>query len=377
MRLAEFIDANIEPILNEWVAFARKQAGSDGMDLETLRDHASGMLRTIAADLRTPQTTSEQFVKSQGEASPDASPAQSAAQSHGTGRARDGFTVGEMMAEFRALRASVLHLWTESRGDLARADLRDLMRFNEAIDQALVESVAQYTGAVDQSHDLFVAILGHDLRTPLHMITLVAEHVLDAKLVEAPHIPLIARAMRSARRMSHMLDDLLDFTRSRMGTSIAIQPRQIDLAEVVSDAVDEMRSASPHHDFNVQFAGDLRGKFDGSRLSQVLINLLGNAVQHGAASAPVAVTARGDGDQIVIEVRNAGPTIDPQDISGLFSPFKRLRRGVNANDAHHLGLGLFIADQIVLAHGGRMVVTSNAEQGTCFAAHLPRVMKGE
>ena len=377
MRLSDFIDANIDPILDEWVTFARKQAGSDGMDLDTLRDHASDMLRTIAKDLRTPQTPAEQVVKSQGEAPPDASPTESAAQSHGTGRARDGFTVGEMMAEFRALRASVLRLWTESRGDLARADLQDLMRFNEAMDQAMVESVATYTGAVDQSHDLFVAILGHDLRTPLHMITLVAEHVLDAKLVDAPHLPLIARAMRSARRMGHMLDDLLDFTRSRMGTSIAITPRQINLATVVGDAVDEMRSASPHHVFDVQLTGDLRGKFDGVRLSQALINLIGNAVQHGSASAPVTVTARGEADHVVIEVRNVGPTIDPQDISGLFSPFKRLRRGVQASDAHHLGLGLFIADQIVLAHGGRLEVTSNAEQGTCFAVHLPRVVKGK
>ena len=377
MRLSDFIDANIDPILDDWVAFARKQAGSEGMDLDTLRDHASGMLRTIAKDLRTPQTSAEQVVKSQGEAPPDASPTESAAQSHGTGRARDGFTVGEMMAEFRALRASVLRLWTESRGDLARADLQDLMRFNEAIDQAMVESVATYTGAVDQSHDLFVAILGHDLRTPLHMITLVAEHVLGAKLVDAPHLPLIARAMRSARRMGHMLDDLLDFTRSRMGTSIAITLRQINLATVVGDAVDEMRSASPHHVFDVQLTGDLRGKFDGVRLSQALINLIGNAVQHGSASATVTVTARGEADHVVIEVRNVGPTIDPQDISGLFSPFKRLRRGVQASDAHHLGLGLFIADQIVLAHGGRLEVTSNAEQGTCFAVHLPRVVKGK
>ncbi|WP_309673455.1 sensor histidine kinase [Gemmatimonas sp.] len=377
MRLSDFIDANIDPILDEWVAFARKQAGSEGMDLDTLRDHASGMLRTIAKDLRTPQTSAEQVVKSQGEAPPDVSPTESAAQSHGTGRARDGFTVGEMMAEFRALRASVLRLWTESRGDLARADLQDLMRFNEAMDQAMVESVATYTGAVDQSHDLFVAILGHDLRTPLHMITLVAEHVLGAKLVDAPHLPLIARAMRSARRMGHMLDDLLDFTRSRMGTSIAITPRQINLATVVGDAVDEMRSASPHHVFDVQLTGDLRGKFDGVRLSQALINLIGNAVQHGSASAPVTVTARGEADHVVIEVRNVGPTIDPQDISGLFSPFKRLRRGVQASDAHHLGLGLFIADQIVLAHGGRLEVTSNAEQGTRFAVHLPRVVKGK
>lgn len=277
-----------------------------------------------------------------------------------------------MLAEFRALRASVLHLWTETEGDFGRPELQDLMRFNEAIDQALVESVAQYTGAVDQSHDLFVAILGHELRTPLQTITLVAEHVRVAQLVKADHLPLVERAVRSAKRMGYMLADLVDFTRSRQSAGLAIHTSEIDLTTVVGNVVDEMRTVSPRHTFEVHLSGDLSGRFDDARICQVLINLLGNAVEHGPTSAPVVVTARGEPDQVVLEVRNMGPTIDALEMPALFSPFKRLRRGGTVSDTHHLGLGLFIADQIVSAHGGRMEVTSSDAEGTCFAAHLPR-----
>lgn len=371
MRLSDFIEANLEPILGEWVTFARKQTGADGMQKSALRDHAAEMLRVIAADLRTPQSSSEQFVKSQGEA-PSTLGKTTAAEAHGVGRASSGFSVSETMAEFRALRASVLHLWTQSRVTLSGPEVLDLMRFNEAIDQALAESVEQYTGAVDQSQDMFVAILGHDLRTPLHTVTLVTEHVLEAGLLDAQSAQLMARAVRSAKRMGRMIDDLLDFTRSRMGAGVPVDPQEIDLAVVLAEAAEEMRSASPHQVFDVQLTGNLRGRWDGARLTQVLVNLLGNAVQHGHASLPVQLSGTGKADEVMIEVRNRGPVIPAQELRGLFSPFKRLRGHSDVTDAHHLGLGLYIADQIIAAHGGHIEVTSTAHAGTCFSAHLPR-----
>src|SRR5687767_8100661 len=141
VRLADFIDANMEPILAEWVTFAESSGpAAKGMDTVALRDHAAEMLKAIVTDLRTPQTAAEQAAKSTGDA--DSTTADTAAEVHGSGRAESGFTVGEMVSEYRALRASVIRLWTTAQGTLHREDLEDLTRFNEAIDQALAESIS-------------------------------------------------------------------------------------------------------------------------------------------------------------------------------------------------------------------------------------------
>jgi signal transduction histidine kinase len=372
LRLADFIEANIEPILTEWVAFARTQFGAERMDLTALRDHAAEMLTEMVVDLRTPQTSEEQRLKSQGGSVRRKGSVPTAAESHGDGRAGGGFTVAEMMAEFRALRATVLRLWTARKGALSGTDLDDLTRFNEAIDQAIAESVARYTSKVDQSQDLFVAILGHDLRTPLHTITMVTEHVAEAGLLDAQSAPLMTRAVRSARRMSQMIDDLLDFTRSRMGVGIPIDPHDVDLQPLVEEAVGELRTGHAHHVFELVTTGDLRGSWDGPRIAQVLANLLGNAVQHGNASAPIQVSARGEAERVLISVRNEGAPISAEARAGLFSPFKRLQRSDRPANAQHLGLGLYIADQIVAAHGGSIDVASNEFDGTRFTVYLPR-----
>ncbi len=131
MRLADFIEKNSEAILAEWVAFA-ETCGPAGqaMDLEALRDHAKEMLEAIVEDLRTPQTDAEQVAKSKGEADQTPGAPDTAAEVHGAGRAESGFSVAEMVSEYRALRASVIRLWTKAEGTLTGADLDDLMRFN-------------------------------------------------------------------------------------------------------------------------------------------------------------------------------------------------------------------------------------------------------
>ena len=173
MRLSEFMLSHREEILSEWVAFARScLPTANGMDLAMLRDHASEMLDTIAADLDTPQTKLEQVDKAEGksDAEPDSEAPDTAAQSHGAARAECGFTVEHMVSEYRALRATVIRLWIEATGELTRKDLDDLVRFNEAIDQALAESTSRFTQDLDHSKEMFLAMLGHDLRTPLGAI---------------------------------------------------------------------------------------------------------------------------------------------------------------------------------------------------------------
>jgi len=374
MRLADFIATNFEPILAEWVTFA-ESCGAAGhtMDLVGLRDHALAMLTVIVADLRTPQTDAEQSEKSKGRAAPLLDGIETAAGVHGAGRAESGFTVGEMVSEYRALRASVIRLWTAANGHLTGADLDDLMRFNEAIDQSLAESITRYTQDIDRARETFVAILGHDLRTPLGAVVMGSQFMLDTGELTEPHLTLTTRIAHSARRMNQMVDDLLDFTVGRLGSGIPITRGDVDLATVVRQSVEEMSVARPESVLQFTTSGDLRGRWDAARISQVAANLLGNAVQHGAPKTLISVTLHGEGADVVLRLHNYGPAIPAADVDGLFSPFKRLRSGGGASrDSGSLGLGLYIAERIVSAHGGSIDVRSSAEAGTLFTVRLPR-----
>ena len=375
MRLADFIRANREPILVEWEAFARTCAPSSGtMDVAALRDHADQMLTTIAADLATPQGLHAQAEKSKGQA-PDENPmVATAAEEHGAGRAESGFSVAQMVAEYRALRASVIRLWTQAQGALAAEEVEDLTRFNEAIDQALAESVTRYDEGVEQAKETFVAILGHDLRLPLGAISTSAAFVLETGALEEPQRGLVVRIAASASRTIGMVGELLDFTRSRLGGGIPVVRADTDLAELVRDAADEVQAAYPRHPIRVDSVGEQRGQWDAARLAQALGNLIGNAVQHGRDGAPVTVDVRGEGEQVVVAVHNGGAVIPPDQLDGIFNPMKARQtlRQVDRTPTGSLGLGLYIAERIVDAHGGRIAVESSEGRGTTFTVFLPR-----
>ena len=371
MRLADFMTANTEPILAEWVTFASGCGpAADLMDLDALRDHAREMLGTIIRDLRSPQTDREQAEKSKGLA-PAEEGADTAAEVHGAGRAGSGFTVGEMVSEYRALRASVIRLWTDAHGTLTGDDLQDLMRFNEAIDQSLAESLTRYTRDLDQSKEMFLAILGHDLRNPLNTVIMASQFMLDTEELVEPHRTLAARMLRSARRMNTMVGDLLDFTRSRLGTGVPIVRRPMDLEREARHAVDELVGAHPGSEITLETHGALRGEWDCPRISQVLANLLGNAVQHGSTKSPITVTLTGREEDVVLTVHNRSPVIPPSEFPGIFSPFKRLH-APEAAATGSLGLGLYIAERIVTAHGGTIKAASSDVEGTTFTVTLPR-----
>jgi signal transduction histidine kinase len=376
MRLADFILANREPILVEWEAFARTCTPASGtMDVVALRDHADQMLTAIAADLQTPQGRREQAEKSKGYAQPeDAEPA-TAAEEHGAGRAESGFTVEQMVAEYRALRASVIRLWTREQGELAPADVEDLTRFNEAIDQSLAESVTEYNQELEQSKEIFLAILGHDLRTPVGAIYTSARFMLDLDELGEPHRTLLARIEGSATRTIRMVEDLLDFTRSRLGGGIPVARAEANLGRIVRDVVEEISAAHPDSRIEVDTRGEQRGEWDPARLSQALSNLIGNALQHGAEGTTIQVGISGDDDQVAIAVHNRGAVIPPDQIDGIFNPMKTRaspHRLAGGGPGGSLGLGLYIVERIVSAHGGHIRVESSEASGTTFTVFLPR-----
>ena len=376
MRLADFIVSNREPIMAEWEAFARTCAPASGsMDVAALRDHANEMLTVIAADLRTPQTGREQSEKSKGSAPSLETPGKTAAEKHGAGRAESGFTTDQMVSEYRALRASVIRLWTRAQGEIVPADLEDLTRFNEAIDQSLAESIARYTEDLDQSKETFLAILGHDLRNPLGAISMSASFMLETHELQEPHLTLMTRIARSATRMNHLIGDLLDFTRSRLGGGIPIARAEMNMGKVVHDVVDETKAAHPQRTIQVDARGSLHGKWDCARMSQVLTNLIGNALEHGSDRSVVRVDVHGDEKEVTIAVHNRGPAIPADQLNGIFNPMKRSEETGSAGGrgpSGNLGLGLYIAERIVNAHSGRIEVDSSEERGTTFTVHLPR-----
>jgi signal transduction histidine kinase len=377
MRLAEFIVANRATIMTEWEAFARTCAPASGsMDIVALSDHASEMLTVIAADLRTPQGSAAQSAKSMGHAPDDASLPSTPAEQHGAGRAVSGFTVGQMVAEYRALRASIIRLWTSAVGELERSDIDDLTRFNEAIDQSLAESVSEYSLNLEHSKEIFVGILGHDLRTPLSAMRMSAEFMLDLGELTEPSLMLTTRMVRSATRMNRMIGDLLDFTRGHIGGGIPIARAEASMGKILHEVVDEVAAAFPDCVIDVDTRTEQLGMWDAARVSQALTNLVANAAQHGAPGTTITVVLRDETGSVAISIHNRGRPIPGTQLDGLFSPMKIRDPETAASSAGgptgSLGLGLYIAERIVAAHGGHIDVASSEAAGTTFTVHLPR-----
>lgn len=217
---------------------------------------------------------------------------------------------------------------------------------------------------------IFIGILGHDLRNPLSAIKMGAQ-MLSMTPPNAPpdRVQKIGtRVANSADRMTRMIEQLLDFTRVRLGVGLEVRPSAFDLAELLADIVEELRATHSQRTFTFERDGAVVGTWDHDRLGQVFSNLLSNALVHGDAAAPVVVSLRGSGDNnVVIEVSNGGAI--PADVMpDLLKPF---RRGASSS-RQGLGLGLFIADEIIRLHGGTMELTSTEQDGTRFRIALPR-----
>ena len=375
MRLAEFILQNQKPILAEWEAFARSCSPASGsMDVSALADHASAMLVAIAKDLNTTQDKREQSDKSKGRGV-TAGDQSTAAGEHGAARAESGFSIEQMVAEFRALRATVIRLWTRQQSELRGEDVTDLTRFNEAIDQALAESVLRFTQDLEQSKEIFLGILGHDLRSPLSAVMMSAEFMLETEELTEPHLTLTRRIASSSKRMQQMIGDLLDFTRSRLGGGIPIVRAPMRLEKAVHDVVDEILAANPTRVIKLEARGGEEGNWDCSRISQAIANLIGNAIEHGMPGSAITVKVDGTSDQASVSVHNVGTPLTPDQLNGIFSSMKgagKSRKGTSSDPLGHLGLGLFISERIVHAHEGRIEVDSSESGGTTFKILLPR-----
>lgn len=369
-KLAQFIRDNTEQILAEWDTFARGLQTAEPLDVVTLRDHAREMLAAVARELEGTETGRKNRQLTGNELSRNRRH-DTAAEEHGAGRAESGFTVGQMISEFRALRVSVVRLWTRQLHEADVTDIVELTRFHEAIDKSIAESVMRFSEQIKQSKERFLAILGHDLRSPIGAIMTSSTFLLETAALDESQLTLVRNIATSADRMHHMVMDLLDFARTRFGDRIPIEREELDLGEVVESVVAEVAASSPDHTLDVRKSGDLRGKWDASRLAQVVTNLVGNAVQHGTPGTAIIVSANGDEREVSLSVQSEGPTIPTSEIRRMLAAMKDPEQD-GKRDRRHLGLGLYIVDKIATAHGGSVDVRSSDDAGTIFTVHLPR-----
>jgi signal transduction histidine kinase len=373
MRLSAFIIEHMEPILQEWEDFARTvEIPGVPMDSKGLRNHASLMLAAMAQDLETEQTAKQQVNKAQGNAPVQAE--ETAAESHALTRLTAGFTIDQMVSEYRALRASVLKQWMATLTSDSTHEMRDMLRFNEAIDQAIAESIASYTRAAQTSRDIFLGILGHDLRTPLGAILLASEVLLRTDDLGERANKLSARVYSSVKRANRIVADLLDFTRAHLGHGIPVQFEQVDLVPISEQIVDEAATFHLDADIKLVTCDSAVGAFDASRIEQVFSNLISNAVHHGDKQSPVSVSVECAEDELIFTVHNQGRPIPEDVLPTIFHPLQRYTsRGDSGQPASGgLGLGLHIASEIVEAHQGQIEVESGAS-GTTFTVRLPKL----
>src|SRR5919106_3472631 len=222
MRLSQFILSNLESILTEWESFARSVL-PESSDKLALRDEAEAMLKTIAQDMETPQTATQQAEKSKGRG--PRTEQDSAAEIHAGDRLRLGFNQAQVVSEYRALRATVIRLWVNSSPEIDASAMDQLIRFNEGIDQAVSESAARFMHLIDNSRDFATAVMTHDLRNPLNAILSSAQLLVRTEGPDKAAINALASAiLDSGKHMVQLIGNLVDFTRTRLGQPLPIKP---------------------------------------------------------------------------------------------------------------------------------------------------------
>jgi len=370
MRLSDFIVTHLDEILSSWIVRVRHAVSvAAAIDDAALEDDARELLAATAHALGS------------GAGPQSMAAVADAARAHAANRLAQGFSLDQMIAEYCAVRSDVLHRWTDTVRDFSREAHDDQLRFNDVLDRAVAASTAHYALRLELARDLFLGVLGHDLRTPLAAIAHSASLLRRGDAGKEQQVEAIERIAKSAQRMDLMIQDLLDFTRSRLGTQLPVNPAPCDIEAIARQAIDELTAFHPGTSIVFKPSGNLHGTWDSGRVMQLLSNLVDNAIRHRTGEEPVTVELRGNEDEVSIAVHNVGQVISPSEQKAIFDP---LRRGMYEDPKQPppgstagLGLGLYISLQIATSHGGGIQLTSTVEHGTCFVATLPRKVGGE
>jgi len=254
-------------------------------------------------------------------------------------------------------------------------DLTERVRSEETLRRLAAEKAALAEKArIQEFQERFIAILGHDLRNPLSAIDVGVSILRQraASLGDEPTTRVAERMKSSTRRMSRMIEQILDLARSRLGGGLDVKPAEMNLCPMMTAIVDELRAAHPSRSIELRCPAALEGLWDRDRLEQVFSNLVSNAIHYGDPERPVTVRVAVEEGDVVVTVHNDGPPIPETLRSEIFSAFRRGERDGKAAETTGLGLGLYISREILLAHGGEIDVRSNRIEGTTFQVRLPR-----
>ncbi len=431
MRLADFIQAKIEPILMEWEGFARGIWPGPATDPATLRDHAERLLHATVADMRSRQSDQQQSDKSKGNAGDgrDAAGVDRVSAEHGVGRVGSGFGLPTVIAEYRALRASVIRLWRESEPVTDLNDLYDVTRFNESIDQSLTQAVGAYSQHVEQERtaafeeqtrqddelrklngellvssvrqhelteraehagaalrqakeeaeaanrakDAFLAVLSHELRTPLTPVAMAA-----AAMEVDPRLPFefrddVAMIRRNLDLETRLIDDLLDLSRVT-NRKLRLNPQPTDVHRLIRHVLETVGPELHEKRLTVEqqlAATNDRVDGDPARLQQTLWNLLRNSGKFTPARGRVTIRTWNEADRLLIEVGDTGVGIAAEVLPRIFDPFEQGAADVTRRYGG-MGLGLAIAKGVVDLHGGTIRAASDGKgKGAAFTVDLP------
>lgn len=362
MSLAEFIHHHRKQIQSDWEVRAFGMRAEEAGDSLVLQPHMEALLDAIAKDL----------FELRSQANPSAPHAMAVI----TAAMRDlaGSSLRLVGEETRMLRTTIGDMWRNAAESHSPHMLQDINDFHAVMDAILCSYIAHYSGELARARDGFLSILGHDLRSPLSAITIAGDYLSMPGMLEGTPLQAALGIKNSAASMSAMIRNLMAYAKLRLGKKIEVLPERSDIGNICEAAVMKAQLTFPDYAFQAQVKAKVCGEVDPLRLQQVLDNLIEGAVQQGANGQPITLAAYENGRGIFIEVETAGAAAALDALQLIVDPAVQIPFDAAEPDEKLIGivgLGLFAAREIVLAHGGTIAVEIAEHGGTLFRVRLP------
>jgi signal transduction histidine kinase len=371
-RIAAMLRNRQDELIDEWIARVRDDPAipqARCLDEEALRNNVPMIVEALIASL----SQRGQPDDAQGQSAHQIGGEQ-AAKTHAQHRRADRYSLAEELRELHHLRAVFIDL-------CARAGLtlqgEEAKLVHGVIDEVMTTAAHEMETMISadlrrdlELRELFIAVVGHDLRTPLTSIVLASSKLLLQDDFADTVKKDLRRITASAARMQRLIEDLLDMARISSG-GMPIVRAPTDIRSLCEQVIDTAMVAYPQATILLSAPEVVKGDWDAERLTQLVQNLVSNAIEHGERGAPIRIEVRPSDSAVEIEVHNRGVPIPPSILPSIFDPF--IQGEPAARRSKGIGLGLFIARTIAVAHGGSLRATSDAEHGTSFLATLPRV----